>query len=319
LAALRLRRDIADDSYDKIKHILLNFGMALSRLLIHKESQFSARRKEFSAYAGCANHVNLQQITNNLIVILTTQRTGSTLLCQDLESALKLNYSPTESFIPILTGFSKQHINTIDMGLRIGNILQSFKSSNFTVIKLMMDYVGWLGFFCADKDFALNASYRQLSLYFIENLKCVNATNFYSLVRLDRKNKLKQALSRFINSTGLPTHIKTEKDAIEFEKLLEAKLNEMPDYHCMVIDQLAIILRQIRMLDECLSSIKDTKTYCCFDFENDLLKNKDHYLSRLLGSTISTPSVIKRSLIPTSGIKSKEVIKQLQEIISYDA
>jgi len=291
--------------------------MALAKILIDKEVQFGNLRKRYSNYAGCARHVNLRQIKNNLVVILTTQRTGSTLLCQDIESSLCLDYSPTESFIPLLQGFSKRSIEPSKVSSMIENILQSFVGSDFTILKVMIDYVGWLGFFCADKTRALNSSYAQLASFFIDELKCIDHSSLYRLVRLDRKNKLKQAVSRLINSMGLPTHIKTEKDAINFENELLKKLEKHPNYHCMIVDQLAIILRQLCLLDNCLSGLSKTKLHCCYEFESDLLHGRDSYLNDLFDAGEYQIANIHRSLLPTSGKKSREMLQRLLEVIGY--
>ena len=290
--------------------------MPLSQLLIHKESQFNALRKKFQEYAGCACCVNLKQIRNNLIIILTTQRTGSTLLCHDIESGLDLEYTPTESFIPLLSGFSNRGIRPEEIAGRIESHLQSFASGGFTVIKCMIDYVGWLGFFCAERDWALRASYKELSAYFIDSLKCIDEGNSYMLLRLDRKDKLKQSVSRLINAMGLPTHITSSDDATEFERMLEEKLVKYPDYHCMIVDQLGIILRQISLLDGCLDLLKTADAIFYLGFEDDLLKRKDLYLQEIFMDTDVRVSRIKRKLLPTSGVKSKEMLQRLMDAVN---
>ena len=289
--------------------------MSLSKLLIDKEVQFNRLKVKFADYAGCASSVDLRQIKNNLIVILTTQRTGSTLLCQDIESALRLEYSPTEAFIPLLQGFSKRAIAPNDIGEKLERILQGCAGTDFSVFKIMIDYAGWLGFLCADKKAALSLSYAQLSAFFIDRLKCIDQSSLCRLVRLDRKNKLKQAVSRLLNSMGLPTHIQTEDDAINFENQLQSKLSQHPNYHCMIVDQLGIILRQSCLLDECLSSLSETELYCCYEFEADLLNKQDCYLSSLVDGSEFRISKIQRKLKPTSGQISREMLRKLRQVV----
>ena len=289
--------------------------MSLSKLLIDKEVQFNRLKVKFADYAGCASSVDLRQIKNNLIVILTTQRTGSTLLCQDIESALRLEYSPTEAFIPLLQGFSKRAIAPNDIGEKLERILQGCAGTDFSVFKIMIDYAGWLGFLCADKNASLSLSYAQLSAFFIDRLKCIDQSSLCRLVRLDRKNKLKQAVSRLLNSMGLPTHIQTEYDAINFENQLQSKLSQYPNYHCMIVDQLGIILRQSCLLDECLSSLSDTKLYCCYEFEADLLNKEGSYLSSLVNNSEFKISEIQRKLKPTSGKTTREMLRKLYQVV----
>ena len=289
--------------------------MSLSKLLIDKEVQFNRLKVKFADYAGCASSVDLRQIKNNLIVILTTQRTGSTLLCQDIESALRLEYSPTEAFIPLLQGFSKRAIAPNDIGEKLERILQGCAGTDFSVFKIMIDYAGWLGFLCADKNASLSLSYAQLSAFFIDRLKCIDQSSLCRLVRLDRKNKLKQAVSRLLNSMGLPTHIQTEDDAINFENQLQSKLSQHPNYHCMIVDQLGIILRQSCLLDECLSSLSETELYCCYEFEADLLNKQGSYLSSLVNNSEFKISEIQRKLKPTSGKTTREMLRKLYQVV----
>jgi len=291
--------------------------MSLSQMLVHREAQFNNQRKKFIDYAGCASNINLKQIQNDLIIILTTQRTGSTLLCQDIESVLKLGYSPTESFIPLLQAFSKHAIKADAIPSRIESVLQSFADSEVTVIKLMIDYVGWLGYFCADRDMALKSSYQQLSSFFIDGLTCVNESSFYRLVRLDRKNKLKQAVSRLINSMGLPTHIKTENDSVQFERQLAAKLVEYPDYPSMIIDQLGIIMRQTSLLDACLASSRKSALFFSYEFESDLINNKNFYLDPLFEGSGYQMSEVQRILRPTSGDHARKMLQKLLQVVSF--
>lgn len=289
--------------------------VALAQLLIDKEVQFNRLKVKFADYAGCASSVDLRQIKNNLIVILTTQRTGSTLLCQDIESALRLEYTPTEAFIPLLQGFSKRAIAPNDIGVKLERILQSCSGRDFSVFKIMIDYAGWLGFLCADKNAALSLSYAQLSALFVDRLKCIDQFSLRRLVRLDRKNKLKQAVSRLINAMGLPTHIQTEDDAINFENQLKRKLFQHPNYHCMIVDQLGIILRQSCLLDECLLCLNDTELYSCYEFEADLLNKQDCYLSSLVDGSEFRISKIQRKLKPTSGQISREMLRKLRQVV----
>lgn len=290
-------------------------GMALASILIDKEVQFDLLRKKFNDYAGCASGINLKQIRNGLVLILTTQRTGSTLLCQDIESSIELDYSPTESFIPMLQGFSKRTIPPVEISKDLEYHLQSFAASKITVIKCMIDYIGWLGFLCADREMALTASYKQLSYNFIDRLKCNDDADFYRLVRLDRKSKLKQSVSRLINAMGLPTHIQTVEDISEFEKKLGENLVRYPDYHCMIADQLGIILRQISLLDGCLDSFKTSNIFSSLEFEADLLERKDDYLFDIFRDSGMVPSKPVRRLIPTSGNKSKEMLLRFKNSI----
>jgi len=198
--------------------------MSIGSHLIHCEDQFNKLRSKFLDYAGCASDFKFSRIKNVLAVIISTQRTGSTLLCQDISSALNLSYSPTESFIPLLNGIFKKNIKPEEVGFRIDSILQSFSHDDLSVVKFMIDYVGWLGFFCIEYERAKELPYSILSASFLEMIGSKTMVNKSILIRLDRKNKYKQSVSRFINSLGMPTHIITQEDATNFEILLQKKI-----------------------------------------------------------------------------------------------
>ena len=175
----------------------------LWRRLIHTEKQFSIIKKKFLTISSSLEfNINLENIP--FLLILTTQRTGSTVLCQDLEQACKLNYKATESFIPPLQYLFKNYPNhKIELLQEIIN--RSFlhpAEGPIYIHKIMIDYIGWIGFLCAPKDFVKKASYVDLSIWAIEFIMS-KTQNKLPLVFLDRTNKLAQASSRLINSMGL--------------------------------------------------------------------------------------------------------------------
>ena len=184
--------------------------------LIHSEQQFVHLRSTMEPYAGCVDPTQWPKLINPLVLILTTQRTGSTLLCQDIASAWQLPYQPTESFVPPLTGFFNNAIPPQALTQQLANTLTQHNTAPCNVFKLMADYIGWLGFFCCPKDQALSASYTELSARFLQLLQS-NCPDGFQLIQLERKHKLKQAISRLFNCMGLPTHIRNDEAAIRSE------------------------------------------------------------------------------------------------------
>ena len=125
--------------------------MPLAQHLIDKELQFDNQRKHFLKFAGCAADIDFKLFSNHLIVIATTQRTGSTLMCQDISSAFDLSYCPTESFLGVLTGFFNGKIAPEAVSGQLMGILQLYKNQKISVYKVMIDYLGWLGFLCTTR------------------------------------------------------------------------------------------------------------------------------------------------------------------------
>ena len=131
-----------------------------------------------------------------------------------------------------------------------------------------------------------------------------------------RKNKLKQAVSRLINAMGLPTHIRTAEEAKNFENQLKSKLKSLPNYHTNITDHLSIILRQNCLLDKSLSDLTSEIELIPFEFETDLLKNKDDYLFQVSLQLKLPICQVERETIPTSGAISKQMYSVAKEKIS---
>ena len=101
--------------------------------LIHSEQQFAQLRPAMEPYAGCVDPTQWPVLTNPLVMILTTQRTGSTLLCQDIASAWQLPYQPTESFVPPLTGIFNNAIPPESLTQQLANTLQQHNTAPCSV------------------------------------------------------------------------------------------------------------------------------------------------------------------------------------------
>ena len=285
--------------------------------LIHSNQQFALLRPAMELYAGCVDLTQLPVLANPLLLILTTQRTGSTLLCQDIASAWQLPYQPTESFIPPLTGIFNRAIPPETLTTQIANTLNQHVLANCSVFKLMVDYVGWLGFFCAPKEQALTASYSELSTFFL-NLLQSQATGRFHLIQLDRKHKLKQAISRLFNCMGLPPHIVNDDDQQCFDARLREKLNAYPHLELMVIDQLRIILSQCRLIEAILSEFTGISCIDTFEYERDLCGNPQTYLHSLSARIGFNSGLVNRQLRRTSGTVSGDLLNQTLELIGFE-
>ncbi|QNI96552.1 hypothetical protein [Synechococcus sp. RS9902] len=282
--------------------------------LIHSEQQFAHLRPTMERYAGCVDPAQWPMLSKPLILILTTQRTGSTLLCQDIASAWQLPYQPTESFIPPLTGIFNNGIPPQDLHQQLANTLKQHNQASCSVFKLMADYIGWLGFFCTPKQQALSASYTELSARFLQLIQTHSPEGFH-LIQLKRKHKLKQAISRLFNSMGLPTHISSDDDQKSFDTNLVEKLAAYPQLELMVIDQLRIILSQCHLLEVTLN--KTTRIDCniSLEYEHDLCKNADTYLNSISKQMGFKVDSIQRQLRRTSGSVSRDLLQRTLHIL----
>ena len=277
--------------------------------LIHSNQQFAQLRPAMERYAGCVDPTRLPVLPNPLLLILTTQRTGSTLLCQDIASAWQLPYQPIESFINPLTGVFNSAIPPDSLTTQLANTFNQHAQSPCSVFKLMADYIGWLGFFCAPKEQALTASYSELSGFFLNRLQS-QSTKGFQLIKLERKHKLKQAISRLFNCMGLPPHIVNDADQQRFDARLKEKLKTYPNLDLMVIDQLRIILSQCRLIEAILSPSTGITSNDALEYERDLCGNPQTYLHPLSARMGLNAGRVQRQLRRTSGAVSRDLLIQ---------
>ena len=285
--------------------------------LIHSEQQFAHLRPAMESYAGCVDPTQWPVLTKPLVLILTTQRTGSTLLCQDIASAWQLPYQPTESFVPPLTGIFNNAIRPEALTQQLANTLNQHNQASCSVFKVMADYIGWLGFFCTSKDKALSASYTELSAHFLQLLQSKSPGGF-QLIHLKRKQKLKQAISRLFNCMGLPTHIRNDEDQKSFDAELTEKLAAYPQLDLMVIDQLRIILSQSRLIEEMLSQSSGISWSAQLEYERDLCKNMQTYLNPISAQIGFKAGAIQRQLRRTSGSVNRYLLKQILQSLGLN-
>ena len=277
--------------------------------LIHSNQQFAQLRPAMERYAGCVDPTRLPVLPNPLLLILTTQRTGSTLLCQDIASAWQLPYQPTESFINPLTGVFNSAIPPDSLTTQLANTFNQHAQSPCSVFRLMADYIGWLGFFCAPKEQALTASYSELSARFLELLQSKSPKGF-QLIQLERTQKLKQAISRLFNCMGLPTHIRNDEDQKSYDAKLAEKLAAYPQLDLMVIDQLRFILSQCCLIEAILSPSTGITSNDALEYERDLCGNPQTYLHPLSARMGLNAGRVQRQLRRTSGAVSRDLLIQ---------
>ena len=181
----------------------------------------------------------------------------------------------------------------------------------------MADYIGWLGFFCSPKDQALSASYTELSARFLQFLQS-HSPKGAQLIQLERKQKLKQAISRLFNCMGLPTHIRNDQDQNSYDAKLAEKLADYPNLELMVIDQLRIILSQCRLIDAMLSQSTGISSTNQLEYEHDLCQNTQSYLNPISDRLGLKAGAIRRQLRRRSGAVNKDLLPQTLQCLGLD-
>lgn len=289
----------------------------LHKRLIHTEKQFSIIKKNFLELSSFLNlSCNLEPVNLPILLILTTQRTGSTVLCQDIEQACDLSYTPTESFVPplkyLFNNYPNHNLNKFQNNFNKA-FLYPLKGPIY-VHKLMIDYVGWIGFFYAPKSFTTNATYLDLSIWAIEFILSKSKNNL-PLLFLDRTDKLAQASSRLINSMGMKTHLVNDQEKIEFNDLISTKLKALPHPEGMLIDQLSIIIKQNDILDKLYNILSLKYNSIKINYEKDICNSSYKYLYELLPKKLCETKNISRKLKKTSNQFSNELINSTKKIL----
>lgn len=285
----------------------------LARKLIHSEKQFSNIKKNLSRLPS-----ELLYDQNNfdvpILLIVTTQRTGSTLLCQDLEQSCSLEYKPEESFVPPLVYLFKNYPNHDPVKLKEifdKSFLYPSKGPLY-VHKVMIDYIGWLGFLYAPRNIVQNSTYVELCLWSIEFI--LSKSNMQlPIVFLDRTDKISQASSRLINSFGFKTHLFNNEEKDKFKMDLKNKLQELPHKEGMLLDQASIILKQNDLLEIIRENISKKFSTVRINYEDDICDSTYDYLYKFVPRDICDTSLISRKLKKTANSISDILKKSVKD------
>lgn len=280
----------------------------LFKRLIHTERQFDNIKKTFLNISSSIKYKNTIKDLP-ILLILTTQRTGSTVLCHDLEQSCNLKYKPTESFVPPLKYLFNNFPNYKEESFQNKfNDAFSFPTKGPIYIqKLMIDYVGWIGFFLAPKEFVKEASYIDLSNWAIKFILRQSKNNL-PIIFLDRTDKFAQASSRLINAMGFKTHLSHESEKKEFKNKVELKLKGLKHPEAMLLDQTSIILKQNYLLNSLYTKLSNEYNTVKINYENDICDLSHNYLNGFLSKNICDTDKISRKLFKTANKASEELI-----------
>lgn len=277
--------------------------------LIHSEQQLAPLHPAVEPYACCVDPTQWPVLIKPLVLILTTQHTRSTLLCQDIASTWQLTYQPKASFVPPLTGIFNNSIPPQALPQQLANTHQQHNQASCSVFKLLSDYICWLGFFCSPKEQALSATYIELSADF-PRLFQTNSPEEVQLIQLNRKQKLKQSISCLFSCMGLPNHIHNDEDQKSCDAKLAEKLAAYPNLELMVIDQLRMILGLCSLIEAMLNLTTGISLSTQLEFERDHCQNTQTYLNPISYRKGFKAGVIQRQLCRKSGTVNKDLSKQ---------
>lgn len=157
------------------------------------------------------------------LVILTTQRSGSTMLCDDIKNLGVLG-TPNEHFFDILYQLKgKTGEELVDHFTSNGNLY----NSEFYSIKLMYNYLPEFGYWVSNRNKPYGSSineeiYREFSIrFFLEKFEDI------TFIYLKRKNKFEQAVSHYraikTNIWHKRTYVDHKREDTWFEKIISNK------------------------------------------------------------------------------------------------
>ena len=298
----------------------------LAKSMIWQESQFNEKMRQggFHRYSLKSSELSAHPYAGRtVIIVLTTQRSGSTLLCDDLGQYLGLPYKPTETFIPVLQNyFRSSHCDDPEQSrdslmTAFSNALSYASGSGAeqpVVHKLMIDYMGWLS--CAAGIGRESSTYVSKCESFLRWIFS-GCSSDSRLILLKRRNLSGQAVSRFINSMGYETHLTSEHERASFEAKVKQRLSEVNDPAGSILEHAVIIHKQNKMID---SIRKSLHCHCNVSvrelwFESDVVGCFPGYLPDLAFSASNDLSRVSRSLVQTSGVVNKSLGALLRELL----
>ncbi|EAZ89190.1 bifunctional orotidine 5'-phosphate decarboxylase/orotate phosphoribosyltransferase [Crocosphaera chwakensis] len=151
-------------------------------------------------------------IPKKIIILLSTQRSGSTMICRDFKNTNVLG-KPDEYFISLIKKVEKSGFSILDqereeIGIEINErLLKSSTSNGVISFKLMSSYLHLLGQILSSQLINSKPKQELLRYQYQDTInsffQAISNNNIY-YVRIYRKDKIKQAISRLIAShTGI--------------------------------------------------------------------------------------------------------------------
>ena len=300
--------------------------ITLSSALIWQEHQFREKMRVDGSHRPCLPASSLPRSpyrNKQVIIILTTQRSGSTLLCDDLMSYLQLPYKPTETFIPLLQNYfghsslrERIHSSTnTEKALMNAIAYPATGESSCPVIhKIMIDYAGWISTSIGIGE--ESDSYKKKCYLFLEWIfrDCHPESK---LIVLRRRRVAAQAVSRFINSMGFETHLASESQRQDFEKKVLERLDSIKAPEESILEHASILTKQNSLIDQVVNISSNISQVRMFNmrFEDDLVAGFPHYLTSLMIPKAGDPHKVVRQTVPTTGTINSMLLEKLNSYL----
>ena len=265
------------------------------------KQRFSKDTTECSILQGVAKDFFTNSYSSNFkkfgFLILTTQRSGSTLLFHDLLSSLNVESErkgkkiiASESFIPLLrSAFSYKNGDTIDNNdfeqlVRRGVATDyNFSNSEAIVHKVMASYISKLGFLAkAEVD---NDSLIDHAINFINTHS--QCSEELVIIFLKRDNLIRQAISHIINDISSKNSISshfTDAETIKDQKLKLKKIINKSDKDILfnkLLNKVVDINSQNQFISQVCNNLKKDFKVIRLSYEDDLCKSASRSIQKI--------------------------------------
>lgn len=152
------------------------------------------------------------------IIIMSTQRSGSTMVCKDLKQTGVLG-NPGEHFLSWCQKFENRHL--LDWSIELSNVLKKSSTQNgVSCIKVMANYVARIGSIFLDiQSFQ---SKNSIDTFFEDYKGCV-------WIRVYRQDKIRQAISRVIARKTKVYHSFSDKLTEDYSQKLTYNFNDIQE------------------------------------------------------------------------------------------
>jgi len=235
------------------------------------------------------------------LIILSTQRSGSTMLCDDIQGTGQLGY-PSEYFIDTIEKFVANK-NTSELSSSFYSAIKNGKSNNgIESMKIMSNQIFVIGEIISkisnDKEEALNCFYKYISSGYI--------------ILLERKDKVAQAVSRILARQRKIYHL-VDKNSNEELRGVGLQTNDLEENANLVYskkeieDEIENIKKEEIFLLDFLSNYKINYKKLYYE---DIVENRDYVYEIVTAFEIKNITLQPRRLKKIAGSIGDEWIKR---------
>lgn len=243
----------------------------------------------------------------NKLLLLSTQRSGSTMVCEDIASAGVLG-RPSEYFSGLADNFAKfESVDELSDAFEASLIKGFVEKTNSCSVKIMQSQIGAIGKILIDTDRVRSLSHKSAFVEFFRE---------YHWARIIRGDKVAQAVSRVVARHTDVYHRVSEDSSVK-DLLGKFSTKEREDSH-LVYDETEIRLeiQKIKHEEQFLDDLIGEHDVNVFNIIYEEVVEDRSYINRLVKNVTGEKSRVKlqpRSLKKVSGSLSEDWIERYKK------